>query len=125
MCTFMASEKQFETKVKKYLKDNGCYEVKFFANAYTKTGVPDVLACVRGFFFGIELKAPNGRPTPIQIYNLEQIHKAGGFGILLYPKDYNIFTDLIQGIIFSKEDVLEDYEYFRKELERWKLRKEL
>lgn len=39
-------EKAFENKIKNYLKSKGVYFVKFFANSYTRVGVPDLLACV-------------------------------------------------------------------------------
>lgn len=34
------SEKLFENKIKKYLKDNNCWYVKYFANRMTKSGIP-------------------------------------------------------------------------------------
>lgn len=34
------SEKAFENKIKKYLNDKGCWNVKFFANSFTRSGIP-------------------------------------------------------------------------------------
>lgn len=95
----MAAEKLFENKVKQFLEDQGCWHVKFFANAYTKQGIPDILASVGGNFMGIEVKAPKGKPSPLQIYNLQKIHESGGYGILLYPKDFEKFKELVDRII--------------------------
>ena len=94
----MAQEKQFENKVKNFLKDQGAYFVKFFANNYTKKGVPDILACVGGYFVGIEVKAQNGHPSELQIYNIEQIRKAGGFAFVLYPSGYDEFKEFIENL---------------------------
>jgi hypothetical protein len=92
----MAAEKNFENKVKSYLKDNGCWFLKYWGGAaYTKSGIPDILVCCKGRFLGIEVKAPNGKPSDLQIYNLRQIDKAGGIAILLYPKDYDLFKRLV------------------------------
>ena len=91
----IAAEKNFETKVKKFLEDNGCWYVKFFANAYTKVGIPDILACVNGHFVGIEVKATNGKPSSLQLYNIEEIKKSGGIAMVLYPKDFDAFKDII------------------------------
>lgn len=33
-------EKVFENRIKKYLEKNNCWFVKFFANAYTSSGIP-------------------------------------------------------------------------------------
>lgn len=95
----MAAEKQFETKVKKFLKSKCCWSLKYWGGAsYTKSGIPDLLVCCSGKFIGIELKAPKGRPSPLQIYNLREIDHSGGYAILLYPDDYALFQELIQCI---------------------------
>ena len=46
----MASEKSFENKIKRYLKDKGCYRVKYHGNYFSENGTPDILACVKGYF---------------------------------------------------------------------------
>lgn len=33
-------EKNFENRIKKYLESKGAWFVKFFANAYTSSGIP-------------------------------------------------------------------------------------
>jgi len=58
---------------------------------YTKSGIPDILVSSDGCFVGIEVKAPNGKPTLLQLYNLRKIRESGGYGILLYPKDFEEF----------------------------------
>lgn len=78
-------EKIFENKVKNYIKEKGGWEVKFFANSMTKKGIPDILACVKGRFFGIETKAPNGKPSELQLYHCRKIREAGGFAFIVYP----------------------------------------
>ena len=91
----MAAEKIFENKIKGFLKEQGCYYVKFFANRMTKTGVPDILASVNGYFVGIEVKAQNGRPSELQFYNLREIRKSGGFCVIVYPSGYEDFKKFI------------------------------
>lgn len=93
----MAAEKQFENKVKTFLRDNGCWFLKYWGGAaYTKSGIPDILVCCKGRFIAVEVKAPNGKPSDLQIYNLRQIDRAGGLAILLYPKDYDLFKRLVE-----------------------------
>lgn len=93
----MAAEKNFENKIKKYLKDNGAWFLKYWAGAaYTKSGIPDILACVNGYFVAIEVKAPNGKASELQLYNLREIEKAGGFAFLLYPNGWDDFKRFIQ-----------------------------
>ena len=98
----MAKEKQFETKIKKYLSDNGIFHVKFFANSMTKKGIPDVLACVNGYFVAIEVKAQNGRPSELQLYQCRKIWDAGGFAFILYPSGFDCFKAFIEDLKIDK-----------------------
>lgn len=94
-------EKQFENKVKKFLQEKECWVLKTFSNGIQRSGVPDLLVCCNGIFLGIELKAENGTPTELQLWNIEEIKKAGGFAMVLYPKDFERFKKLI---IFLKAE---------------------
>lgn len=111
----MAGEKNFENKVKKFLEENGCYYIKHFSNAFTKSGIPDILASVNGYFVGIEVKASNGKPSPLQIYNLQKIDESGGFAILLYPDDFDHFKTFIH-CLNDDLDVVARYKHLK---ERW------
>lgn len=93
----MAAEKNFENRVKAYLKSKDVWYIKYWGGArFTKSGIPDLLACVNGKFVAIELKAPNGKPSELQLYTIEQIKKAGGKAFVLYPKDFNEFKEWIE-----------------------------
>ena len=88
----MAAEKNFENRAKKYLDEYGCWWLKYWGGAaYTKSGIPDLLVSSDGCFLGIEVKADNGEPSLIQLYHLRKIRESGGYGILLFPKDFELF----------------------------------
>lgn len=99
----MAEEKQFEGRIKNYLNSKGCYFVKFFANRNTRSGVPDILACVNGYFVGIEVKASHGRASELQLWNREKIRQAGGIAIILYPHQFEDFKMLIDDLLNRSE----------------------
>lgn len=91
------AEKQFENKVKKFLKEQGAYFIKYWGGAaYTKAGIPDLLVCCHGRFLGIEIKGPKGKPSELQLYNLKKIDEAGGYAVLLYPDDFETFKTMIE-----------------------------
>lgn len=46
--------------------------------AYGSRGTPDLLACYRGRFVAIEVKAPRGRLSELQAARIEAIRAAGG-----------------------------------------------
>lgn len=81
----IAAEKIFENKIKKYLKKNGCYFLKIMGGVPgIPNGTPDILACINGYFVGIEVKRPDGkgRVTQIQHYQLGRIEQAGGISFI-------------------------------------------
>ena len=104
----MAEEKHFENKIKRYLNAIGAYNVKFFANSYTRSGVPDILACVNGYFVGIEVKAQSGHPSELQLYNVELIRKAGGFAYVVYPSGWDRLKDILDGLLIDRFNREED-----------------
>jgi hypothetical protein len=56
------------------------------------------LACINGYFVGIEVKAPNGKPSEIQLYNVRRINAAGGFAFVLYPSKFDEFKRFVEGL---------------------------
>ena len=104
----MGQEKNFENKIKAYLKSKGCYFVKYHGNAYSTSGTPDILACVNGFFLGIEVKAQNGRfdKEGLQADKIDDIRKAGGFAYVVYPSGWDKLKAIIDGLLreeFNKD----------------------
>lgn len=91
----MKAEKQFETKVKAFLNEKGCWILKTWSNGTQREGVPDLLICCKGLFIAIEVKAENGKPSKLQLWNIEQIRKAGGIAIVLYPDKFDEFKHMI------------------------------
>ena len=95
----MAQEKQFENKIKKYLSDNNIWHVKYFANGFTKSGIPDILACCNGHFLAIEVKAENGRPSELQRYHIEEIRQSGGHAVIVKPSQFEELKELIEELL--------------------------
>jgi hypothetical protein len=80
-------EKRVKTKVSSILREGGTY---FFAPAthgYGRSGVPDIVACVNGWFLAIECKAGKGKVTALQQRELNQIRAAGGISLVINEGD--------------------------------------
>ena len=60
--------------------------------------MPDLLVCAGGRFIGVELKGPRGKPSPLQLYNIERIQRAGGIAMVLYPDQFEDFKRLIEEV---------------------------
>lgn len=95
----MATEKNFENKVKDFLKKEKCWFVKYWGGGeFTKAGIPDILCCCNGYFLGIEIKAPKGKPSELQKWNIKRINESCGIGVVLYPDQFNDFKDMIHSL---------------------------
>ena len=110
----LGSEKNFETQVKKWLHNQGIYAAgtakdkmeispvgwffKVWGGGFQKSGIPDLLICVNGFFIACELKADNGKPSELQEKNIQMINQGNGIGIILYPKGFEEFKEIIKGV---------------------------
>lgn len=73
------NEKKYENEIKQYIASLGglCYKIHG-GDLYQETGIPDLLCCLNGLFFGIEVKDPGGKPSAIQLAQGARIKKAGG-----------------------------------------------
>ena len=76
-----------EVKVKKkvvaILKESRAYYFYPVTGGYGGSGVPDIIGCYHGNFFGIECKAGKNKPTPLQQKNINSIHAAGGTALVI------------------------------------------
>lgn len=114
----MASEKNFEKRIKTFLTMEGCWFIKYWGGGeYTKAGVPDILCCCNGFFVGIEVKSPTGKPSKLQLHNLKQIDKCCGFAVLLYPDQYQLFKNFI--LCLNADDLENAEKNYELLKERW------
>lgn len=71
-----------EGKVKKFvtatLRDNGVYYFFPVTGGFGTSGIPDIIGCYRGMFFGLECKAGDNKPTALQENQMRTIRTAGG-----------------------------------------------
>ena len=65
-------------KIKKYLDSIGAWYFCPYMAGFGKRGVPDIVACIYGRFWGIEVKREGKKPTPIQRRRMDEIIKEGG-----------------------------------------------
>ena len=79
----MTPEKKVKQKVAKLLKEAGAYYFFPATGGYGRSGVPDIVGCLDGNFFGIECKAGSNQPTALQELELEDIKKSGGRAVVI------------------------------------------
>lgn len=94
-------EKEFEDRiVKPFLKSlEKCWYFKVHGGSmFQKAGIPDIVGVVNGKFIALELKAENGRPSELQIRNVNLINKAGGYAEIVYPSNWNEVKEHLRGL---------------------------
>lgn len=114
----MATEKQFENRLKAWLISQGIYPAgtpkqnmiappwgwffKVWGGGYQKSGIPDLLLCINGAFIAVELKATGGTATDLQKLNIAAINHAGGLGVILQPEGFEQFKSIVKGVMKCK-----------------------
>lgn len=91
-----------EVKVKKklvaQLKALGAYYFYPVTGGYGASGVPDVICCYKGRFFGFECKAGKNQPTTLQNINIEAIRNAGGHALVVNEENVGVMTQYLVGV---------------------------
>lgn len=91
----MTPEKKVKQAVVKQLKDLGAYYFYPVSGGYGASGVPDIVGCYQGKFFGIECKAGNNRPTALQEKNLRLIKESGGMSVVVNEENMGSVIELL------------------------------
>lgn len=77
------SEQKLQTKILKWLKDNGFWVIKTIVT--NRNGVPDIIACApNGTFVAIEVKYGTNKPSKLQEWNINLITHNNGIAFVAY-----------------------------------------
>lgn len=107
-------ESKIQKDILKYLKDNRIYHFRFQAQV-NLNGVPDILALYKGYFLGLELKRPGGKPTGLQLKKIEAINENGGIGLVIESvEELSLILSLIDIYNgYQGESILQVYNKYR------------
>jgi Holliday junction resolvase len=94
-------EKLVKSKVVAQLKTLGAYYFYPVTGGYGASGVPDIVACLKGRFIGIECKANGNKPTALQQMNLDQITAQGGIALVIDETNVNQLKGMIENVLES------------------------
>jgi len=93
----MTPEAKVKRKVVNHLKSMGAYYFFPATGGYGKSGVPDIVGCYGGSFFGIECKAGKNKATALQLKNLVEIARAGGVVAIINEENVHTVPDILVG----------------------------
>lgn len=78
------TEGTVQTDIHKHLDTlDQCYHLNAHGGAFTGMGVPDILACYRGIFLGLEVKKKTTKATKNQETQMRLINKAAGIALVV------------------------------------------
>lgn len=64
-----------------------CFAWKEHGGMYGTAGIPDIIACINGKFYGFEVKTDIGKTTGLQESTIRKIKKAGGTAVVVRSVD--------------------------------------
>lgn len=79
----MNCEKDVKKEIKKILQSKGAYEFSAMMNGFGRAGVPDIIACYKGYFIAIEAKYGKNTTTLAQDHELQAIKNSGGISMVI------------------------------------------
>ena len=82
-------ESYYQSRIINWLRENytDAFVWKAQAGPYSRQGIPDVCAIIRGHFFGFEVKRPGGKLSKIQEITISEINAAGGTALVVTTTD--------------------------------------
>lgn len=89
-------EKVVKDKVTSVLKEEGVYYFFPATHGYGRSGVPDIIACVNGYFFAVETKANGNKPTALQIREIEHIRRCNGVAVVVDETNWDMVRELVR-----------------------------
>lgn len=83
------TESQLTKKIIDFLRSKGALAVKIHGGTFQSRGLPDIIGCYKGLFFGLEVKLPGKEKTltPLQAKKLADIRGVGGVGEMITTKE--------------------------------------
>ena len=92
-------ESQLIQNIRKYLATlPECFYWKEHGGQYGTAGIPDIIVCYKGRFYGLEAKVGRNKPTRLQEATIEQIKRAGGTAAVVRS------VDDVKAVLSGKEE---------------------
>lgn len=93
-------EGKVKQRVKKVLDELGCYWFMPVTTGYSRSGVPDFIACVNGRFVGIETKSIHSSHTltKLQERNIKQIEQSKGAAFVINEDNVEDLPIILGGL---------------------------
>lgn len=94
-------EKRVKDACVEILKDFRAYYFFPVMGGYGRSGIPDIIACYKGYFIAIECKAGFNKTTPLQDKELAAIATAGGITLVIREDTIELLQQELRRIKYA------------------------
>lgn len=94
-------EKRVKDACVEVLKTFGAYYFFPVMGGYGRSGIPDIIACYKGYFIAIECKAGFNKTTPLQDKELAAIATAGGITLVIREDTIELLQQELRRIKYA------------------------
>jgi Holliday junction resolvase len=77
------TEAQIKREIRAYLQEIGAWAFPVQSLGYGVRGIPDIVGCIHGQLFALEVKTETGQPTKFQLAQIEDCRRAGGYAAVV------------------------------------------
>ena len=74
------------------------------ANGYGRSGIPDVVCCVKGKFLAIECKARLNKTTALQDREISRIHTAKGHAMVVNERNIDLLEQVLKELMHDDKE---------------------
>lgn len=96
----LTPEKKVKDKIVKVLKEEGVYYFFPATHGFGRSGIPDIICCVNGYFLAIEVKAGTNKPTALQVREIEAIRRCNGVAVVANDQNW----DMVRGLVHKMRE---------------------
>jgi len=97
-------ENKVKAAVVKLLKQYGAYYFFPATHGYGRSGVPDIVCCIKGKFLAIECKAGKGTTTVLQDREINAIRTAQGIAAVARETNLDMIELILKELTHDREE---------------------
>lgn len=97
-------ESKVKAAVVKLLKQYGAYYFYPATHGYGRSGVPDIVCCVKGKFLAIECKAGKGTTTVLQDREINAIRTAQGIAAVARETNLDMIEQILKELTHDNKE---------------------
>jgi Holliday junction resolvase len=97
-------ESKVKAAVTKLLKQYGVYYFYPATHGYGRSGVPDIICCVKGRFVAIECKAGGGKTTALQDKEINSIRASHGVAAVIRETNIGLVEQILKELTHDNKE---------------------